>query len=333
MRFHLKSYMFAGANQKLNIMSTDDQTRFLNSAKAGAHVLADNTLVWDAVPKRLDKHNDLNNSTAAIDLLLGDQGTDHTGLAANKKVLKLNAGKTALLVAKPMAVYAKDTGNLTLLGEIDFELSDLIRGKDADLAAKWLLVFQRASVPATAAALVAYGVTALMITDVDLARTKFLNAASDPQSAAAHTQAVTDAIANEFKHLRSIVTDIRDMAKALPAANADLAKEIDEVFELNKSGVHHVVAQIEFRDKDTNVLLPHVKFTLNQGATTVKTMHSTKRGLVTIKDVGNGSYVGLSELKNYLPGAQINMGISDGQIFKTTVLLSVDPISGHPVIN
>jgi hypothetical protein len=306
-------------------MSTDDQTRFLNSSKAGAHVLADNTLVWDAVPARLTKHNDLNNSTAALDLLLADHGIDHTGLAANKTVLKLAAGKAAAIVAKPMAVWAKDTGNLTLLGEIDFELTDLITGKEADIEAKWLLVFQRASVVATATALVPYGVTALMTTAINTARTAFMSASSDPQNAAAHKQMVTGAIVNEFKHLRSIVTDIRDMAKALPAANKDLADEVDEVFEMNKSGVHHIKARITFRDKDTNVLLPHVRFTLGQGGTKIDVKHSTRRGLVTLKDDANGNYTGLAELKNYQSENLTNLGLEDGKILELTVLMKVNP--------
>ena len=61
-----------------------------------------------------------------------------------------------------MAVYAKDVNNLTLLGEIDFELTDLIKGKDADLEAKWLLVFQRAAERETATASLAREVAAML---------------------------------------------------------------------------------------------------------------------------------------------------------------------------
>jgi NAD-specific glutamate dehydrogenase len=164
-----------------------------------------------------------------------------------------------------------------------------------------------------------------MITDVNTARTKFMNAASDPQAAGAHAQAVTDAIANEFKNLRSVVTDIRDMAKALPAANAGLAKEVDETFELNKSGVHHVEARIVFKDANTGVLLKHVKFTLSQGGTVIETSHSTPRGLVQVKDKDNGNYMGTAELPNYQKSVVNNIGIESGKILDLVVLLTVNP--------
>src|SRR4051812_41285270 len=128
----------------------DDLRRRLAAAKSGKKVLDDNNTLWNGVTARAAKLVLLDGHITTIEDLDIIVTKDNKGHALNKVAKKNLAAEKAWKVAKVLAVFAKDTNDLVLHEEIDFEKSDLdIHVSDEDSPVRWKLVFDRASVTAT----------------------------------------------------------------------------------------------------------------------------------------------------------------------------------------
>lgn len=118
-----------------------------------------------------------------IESLQVKQEADLKGIKENKDNKKSSMISKTLSVSKPMIAFANVTNNPQLRQEVDYSETDLFKSADSDLEARCKLIHQKAD--ANSAALVGYGVTALMITGLDTAITDFHEVISGPRSAEA----------------------------------------------------------------------------------------------------------------------------------------------------
>jgi hypothetical protein len=310
----------------------DDLRRRLAAAKSGMKVLDDDNTLWDAVTERATKRTLLDGHTTTIEDLDIIVTKDNKGHALDKVAKKNLAAEKAWKVAKVLAVYAKDTNDLVLHEEIDFEKSDLdIHVTDEDAPVRWKLVFDRASVSAVQTALTTdYGLVVGDISGVNVARLSFLAAEPNSDAAKAARTAAVAMMKNEFKTMALTIESIKELAVALNDTEEEFVKTLNTALKKDDIGGRILDAVITYKDLETGVLLSDVTCEiLNTGSK----KKSTKNGTVQLKGLPNGNYKLRSLKKGYDENVLDGVAISEGGINRIEIKLKRGPVDGHGLAN
>jgi hypothetical protein len=183
---------------------TDKQENKFSMFLSTEQVCADNTAIWTTVPAFGTAFGTFQTGIVGIQNLRVQQETDLKGIAEDKANKQTALISSALGIAKPIVAYANATNNPQLRQEVDYSESDLTRSRDTDVETICTLIHARANT--NAAALVAYGVTAPMITDLGTAITDYHPTIAGPRSAIAVRKQQTAAIEQLIKETNEILT-------------------------------------------------------------------------------------------------------------------------------
>lgn len=148
-----------------------------------------------------------------IENLQVKQEADLKGITENKSNKESGLISSALSISKPMVAFANVTNNPQLRQEVDYSETDLFQSADSDLEAKCTLIKERADTHSTA--LVAYGVTAPMITGLGTAISDYHDVISGPRSAEAVKKQQTAEIEVLFKETDQILKGQLDQLMVL----------------------------------------------------------------------------------------------------------------------
>ncbi|MCF8256682.1 MAG: hypothetical protein K9J06_03965, partial [Flavobacteriales bacterium] len=133
---------------------TDNATRTMNAAVAGQQVMNDNAPLWNTRMAMVNKKGALDAKVTEIEQL-NDDVTDGRGQGVAKRAARDLAARTALKLAKPMSVLARNINDPVLEAETDLVWTELRYGTDQGVIDLWQLVHDRAA--AHGAALTADG--------------------------------------------------------------------------------------------------------------------------------------------------------------------------------
>jgi hypothetical protein len=137
------------------------------------------------------------------------QTLETTGITTDK-ITKRNAmTEKALFIANRLQSYANVTGNTDLLESVQYSASDMKKARDTDVVGICDVILSRAN--ANAAAIVSYGVTAALITDLQTAITTYSATLAKPKAAKSQTKTATENLAKLFKETDDLLNKRLDL--------------------------------------------------------------------------------------------------------------------------
>lgn len=137
------------------------------------------------------------------------QIVETSGITEDKRLKRGLMEDRALFIINRLLSYGTVTGNAELLGSVKYSASDLKKARDIDAIGICNIVLARAT--ANAAAIVAYGVAATMITDLQAAITAYSATLAKPKAARAQTKTATENLSRLFKEADDLLVNRLDL--------------------------------------------------------------------------------------------------------------------------
>ena len=132
-----------------------------------------------------------------------------TGVTTDKKGKRAFMTEKALYIENRLQSYGNVVNNPELLESVSYTPSDMKNARDTDIAGICNTILTRAN--ANAAALVNYGVTAGMITELQTAITTYVATLAKPSAAKSQTKNATENLTKLFKEANDILTKRLDL--------------------------------------------------------------------------------------------------------------------------
>ncbi len=296
----------------------DSEKRTITAAETQLAFADANNAIWTGDAGMQGERDDLHDEIDIVKAYETIQKNDNKGIAVGKDVLRMDVAKKALVICKIMKVYAKSTGNSTLLGEIGFGFSELFYGEEELLEGRWKVAFDRGTTNLTAMITAGYRITAPVVSAVGTARTAYINAAPSPGLAKVGVKTATFNIKGAVKELDNIAEDLIDLAGSYEGTNPDFVKGITDAYRKGMMGAQHISLALHIVDDATGVELRGVKTTVTDGITTYLGK-TTKKGNMREKDLENGNYSVTAEKPTYIVYTQSAIGIAKGNIVRITI--------------
>ncbi|MBL0127801.1 MAG: hypothetical protein IPP83_10155 [Flavobacteriales bacterium] len=174
---------------------------------------AAHTATWTPLVPFATAHTEFLDALKGIEDNMEKQDLQLLGIAKDKALKKDEMVEKALEVAQAAYAYATDSTDLELQGKMDFSRSDLVEPRDTVVAQRCQGIHTEAS--AVAASLVAYGIDAADLLDLQGAITKYVDVVSAPRTAVTVRKGATAAIETGVRDGLAILNDRMD--KLMPA--------------------------------------------------------------------------------------------------------------------
>lgn len=166
-----------------------------------ATIIAANTAFQTAFNNFKTKVAAVVSTTQLTDLAL-------TGLAVSKKTSKQDMCAPAADIAGVVFAFADATGNSALKAEVDYSLSDLLKLKDSLVAPRCQNIHDKSVENKTA--LVDYGITNAMLTNLQAAIDSYTETIPKPRTAVSNRKTLNANIVQLFKDIDSILLNQMD---------------------------------------------------------------------------------------------------------------------------
>lgn len=137
------------------------------------------------------------------------QTLETTGITTDKTAKRAAMVEKALFLENRLQSYANVTSNPELLESIQYSASDLKKARDTDVVGICNTILAKAT--ANAAAIVTYGVTAAMITDLQAAIAAYSATLAKPKAAKSQTKTATENLAKLFKEADELLVKRLDL--------------------------------------------------------------------------------------------------------------------------
>jgi hypothetical protein len=296
----------------------DQTTRVLNATAAGLEVMDANNALWSGKVAISDKYSAVKAKALQI-TQLDEQITDGSGVVTAKAMAKQHAAMLALSIGKPMAVFAKDTHNLELFGEIDFSWSALRYVKDQTCIDRWQLIHDRAMTHETALVTDSYmesGAPALLQTAI----AGFVAQRGKPVAKRSNTKALNNSIDTCTKELSALNLELINLLVPFQETDPDFYTAAKAAFAVDQTGTRHLALRIRYTDEATGIRLFGVRATIQE---TGLTAISSKNGIISFwqQQLPTGNYVLRSELLNYQASVIENVGIDHQKVKSIDVVM------------
>lgn len=295
---------------------TDEQTATINMGEATAQVMNDNKNEWKTVKAIDDKVTALKKSVKQLKKLGDSQKAGTKGHAEDKKNKRKEMGEQSLVVCQTLAAYAQDKDNEVLLGEIDFEISDFIRGKDTDAAQRSKLVHKRADEHKADLA-ADYGITQTDLDALDLAINDFEAVIAAPRTAKANTKAATTAIKKEFKNFDKILVGLDGLMVRFKKPNVDFYNAYLNARTIIDSG-RKTSIEGKITDLIIGTFIKGAKVVISNADGSFEIL-STKIGGYRFMSLTVGNYTVTVSKKGYKDFVKTNVAVKDGEMVKLDV--------------
>lgn len=125
------------------------------------------------------------------------QTLETTGITTDKTAKRNSMTEKTLFMINRLQSYANVVNNPELLESIKYSASDLKKSRDTDVVGICNTVLAKSN--ANAAAIVTYGVTAAMITELQAAITAYSATLAKPKAAKSQTKTATENLTKLFK--------------------------------------------------------------------------------------------------------------------------------------
>jgi len=257
------------------------------------------------------------------------QEADKTGIAKNKLSLKDDLVAKAVDVARKVSGYAAVTNNMVLAAEVDYTESSLNRSADTILRDKAQVIYDRAN--SNLAALASYGVTAAVLTNLQLAITAYASNFAKPKQGINDKKQATLSLADLFKLADAVLTEKMDkIVEVVRASQPVFYTGYSNARTIGNIGFKKLALKTLVKDakgdvvgKANALLLSANDLKALNKATSPKPVLKKKTsdlGQFRVKSLASGSYVLQINKPGYKP-AEVTVNIVDGETSEVVVVL------------
>jgi hypothetical protein len=277
-----------------------------------------NEEVAKLVPKFMESYGVLQSSTNEIQMIGERQGVDKTGIAIDKNKIKTKLIELALKNSRKIAALAKFNNNDTLLKEVRFNESDLLRGQEVKLLDNCKTIFD--SGEANIASLAEHGITTETQKEFLETITAFNNALEMPRTGKGEKKKLTERLTVLFDTADKSI-ELMDYAVGIVE---DEQVDFYNAYKTNRKLVDTNTGNVALKAKATELItgspVRGVIFTFKPDSITPeltsgngKVIKKTAtKGSFQIKNMQAGTYKVLVHKPGY-KDKEVSVSISDGE--------------------
>jgi hypothetical protein len=256
-------------------------------------ILQSNNAIWNLNLPFSTAVGGLENNIDAIENLRDQQEQDITGVTLDKQNKRLALEDSTYTVGSIIVFYASTINNQKLLRKVNFTRSSLTLARDNELPGMSDQVHQAAV--DNAAALLPFGLTAIMTTALGNAITGFVNEISAPRAALSETSAATEQLPPVFVATTKLLEEQLDMGMELyRVSQPDFYSKYHKARIIVNSPTEKRALQAQFVELVSGEPIEHVNVVVD----TDITRRSSKLGNIYVQSLDEGSH----NLKGTLPG-------------------------------
>ncbi|MFI5218061.1 MAG: hypothetical protein ACHQNT_01145 [Bacteroidia bacterium] len=299
----------------------DEHTRTVNAAKAGSAKMDEPAFQPLWIAKIAVK-----NKKDAIDVKIQDMEdlddgiTIQGGNTTAKDEARVTAATNAWQICRPLKIFAKDTNDEVLAGEVDLTWSEIRFGKAQTLIDNWQLIHDRAN--SNLAALTAGGyIDGALVPQLLLDIGAFVTASPKPKTAQSQIKAINIELEKEWEKLKVLMEEMRELLVQFAVSQPIFYNAAIEAFDEDETGVRHQSLVVTYEDEITGVKLEDVFGKLVEKNLEKK---STKKiGVITFmqQETGQGNLTLESKHPLYATDLKPNLAVKDGEVLRLTVKL------------
>ena len=270
----------------------------LNMYEATSDVLHNHELIWTANVPFSDAVDDLDANIDAIGNLRDQQEVDTTGVTDDKDLKRVTLEGQTYTIASATVFYASVTNNRDLLKKVNFTRSQLDKARDNELPGMSKQVHQAAA--ANAAALLPYGITAIMIAALNTAIEEFVDYISKPRAAKSETSAATEQLPKVYTDTDKVLEERLDKGMEIFKSSTDFYTQYFNARIIVNSPTLKRALAVNIVDDVTGAPIEHVKvlvdLTINR--------RSSAKGNIRVQSLTEGSHSLTASLPGYVSQPQ-----------------------------
>ncbi|MBK5284629.1 MAG: carboxypeptidase regulatory-like domain-containing protein [Bacteroidia bacterium] len=272
---------------------TKDQEDILNMYEATADVLQTHNSVWSSNVPFSAAVAELNDNIDDIGDLRDQQETDTTGVTDDKDLKRKTLEDQTYTAASIIIFYASTNNKRELLKKVSFNRSALSKARDNELPGMSDQVHQAAA--DNALAVLPFGWTALMTSDLGTAINDYVDYISKPRAALSETSAATEELPKVYDATTKLLEERLDKGMELyRVTKPDFYAQYFNARIIVNSPTLKRALQVQFVDDATGKPIAHVRVTVD---TTIH-RRSSKKGNIRVQNLTEGAH----QFKTSIPG-------------------------------
>ncbi len=273
-----------------------DQEDNLNMQQATSGVLHAFNAVWTANTPFSDAVDELDDGIDTIGEQRDIQLQDNTGVAEDKQLSREDLEDRTYTIGKVIAFYASTIKNRKLFEKVNYTRSELRNARDNEVPTLAQKVHEEAV--ANAAAILPYGVTGTMTTDLGTAKDSYVTAIGKPREALTESSAATERLVPIFDDQGVLLSERIDNGMELyRESNNDFYTQYFNARIIVNSPVTKIALTVHFEEEIGSAAIKHVNVLVDAG---VKRRSSTL-GNIIVQNLAEGAHTIAATLPGYLP--------------------------------
>jgi len=296
------------------------QTRKLNMAITVLDNMDTNQSLWNTVPAISPKVESLRTITNRILQLEQTQQNDITGNREGKERKLATLAAKAIAIAKPLACFARDSENQTLLAEIDFELTHILQTKDLTAIDRSRTILDKATQHKTE--LIPYGITQAILDELEDAIDQFSQVMTTPRVARTLTKTATHAIKAEAGKLDTTLITLDQILTPFRTTKKTFYNTYINARQIIDTGSRNIMLRGKITDARTGIPIPGVIITIKRQGFR-KTITSSKRGHYRFQMLHTSTYRITFVKDGYQTITDNNVGINAAKTLTLNFIMTV----------
>jgi len=290
---------------------TKDQEDILNMYQSTDDVLQkpEHAPIWAANVPFDAAVTELEDNIDKIEEQRDIQGEDTTGITDDKQNKRKSLEDQTFTAGSIIVFYASAVNNRKLLKKVNFTRSELRDARDNELPGMSEQVHQEAV--ANAAAVLPYGLTGAMTTDLDTAKNDFVEFISKPRAAKSETSAATEQLPKIYIDTNTLLEERIDKGMELyRVSNPGFYTEYFNARIIVNSPTLKRALEIHFEDENGSAL-EHVKVLVDGNIN----RRSSSKGNIRVQTLTEGAHAFTASLPGFNPVSQ-NFNVVAGETTK-----------------
>lgn len=285
-----------------------------------------NEAIAKQIPKFLANYGILQGATNEIQLIAEKHGIDNTGVAIDKNKIKKKLIELALKHSRKISALAKFNNNDTLLNEVRFNESDLIRGQEVKLRDNCKIIYD--SGEANIALLAEHGITPETQKEFLDTLNAFNNVLEMPRTGKGEKKKLTERLAVLFETADNAIENMDYSVGIVKDEQVDFYNAYKTNRKLVDTNTGVVALKARATEIITGIPLKGVIFTFKPESATMELVgkngkiikKTAAKGSFQIKNMAAGNYKVLVQKPGYKE-KEVSVSISDGERSDLNVVL------------
>lgn len=288
-------------------------------ARATKEALDDNQPLWETTPAIGSQYTLLNNSIVRVNTLAVLQEKDNTGYREEKLDLLNTMADKCMVVAGPLASYARINNDKSLLEKVDIVRTDITNGSEVTGRNTARSIHDEA-IAIDPGELAEVGITSDMLTELDESIEAFSVSIPTPRNAEDITKAATEALTTEFILRREILETMDGLIEPFKITDIDFFNTYHNARILVGTGARRIHLIVKCFDSVSGVVVPGAEVNIVQ---LTESLTTSVTGNARFFSLPTGTYTVTINHTNYAPVTLEHVGIEANKTVRFDLLLEM----------